>query len=163
MKTISKYGIILAIICTLTMLVGCGGSSSNIVDGKLVPKTDGYIHLTAFEFWEFMNADIFSQNKLELSNREFGEEYNGKRFVISGTLKSSPAFHDLSLNNGNNDIRGGSQFDYSSTLKELGIREDMEYDGKDILIMFTLNEGDMVTDTLRANPYLSDLSFEVKG
>ena len=163
MKTISKYGIILAIICTLTMLAGCGGSSSNIVDGKLVAKADGYIHLTASEFWEYMNADIFAQNKLKLSNREFGEEYNGKRFVISGTLKSSPGFHGLTLYNGNNSIEGGSQFDYRSTLKELGIGEDMDYDGKDVIIMFTLNEGEMVSDTLRANPYLSDLSFEVKG
>jgi len=84
-------------------------------------------------------------------------------FVISGTLKSSPAFHDLTLYNGDNSIRGGSQFDFSSILKELGIQEDMEYDGKDILIKFTLNEGDMVSDTMRTNPYLSDLSFEVKG
>jgi len=157
-----KKVLLMALGVLLLVSFGCGtkNNGARVVDGKLVAEEDGYIRLTCYEFWELMNGDIFRQNFLEMSNYEFGREYNGKMFAISGTLKHNIAFDTMQLYDGDKGVIGGSAFDYDNVLKNLGVSRDKDYDGKNVVIRLTLREGDFVTDTLRAYPSVVDYSIE---
>jgi len=136
MKT--AYKIFIKSICLIAVSVlllisfGCGASKNGatVIDGKLVANKDGYIYLTCYEFWELMNGDIFRQNFLKMSSLEFGSEYDGKMFAITGTLKYSSAFSEMKLYDGNIGVIGGGQFDYNPVLKSLNVSKDRDYDGK---------------------------------
>ena len=157
------YLIMLSVLLVISF--GCGVKNTNrgasLSDGKLVADKDGYIYLTCDEFWQLMNGDIFKQNFLKMSNYEFGSEYDGSLFAITGTLKYSNAFNSLHLYNGDRGVVGGSQFDYSSVLDKLGVSKDRDYDGKNVVIKLTLKEGDIVKDDLRAYPSVTEYSIEV--
>ena len=154
----------MALSVLLLVSFGCGAKNNGakVVDGRLVADEDGYIHMTCYEFWELMNGDIFRQNFLKMSNYEFGSEYNGRMFAISGTLKHNIAFDTMQLYDGDKGAIGGSSFDYDPVLKKLGVSRDMDYNGKNVVIRLTLKEGDMVTETLRAYPSAVDYSIETK-
>ena len=154
----------IALSALLIISFGCGASKNGatVVDGKLVANKDGYIYLTCDEFWQLMNGDLFKQNFMKMSNYEFGSEYNGKTFAITGTLKYSIAFDEMILYDGDNSVEGGSQFDYYHVLKSLGVNDDKDYDGKKVIIRLTLNEGDIVKDDIRAYPNVTDCTIELE-
>ena len=96
-----------------------------------------------------MNTVLRSDNFLNISRNDFIEEYTGKQFVISGTLKHNIATNILDLTVDDITIMGGSIFDYRTYTGKLGISDNRDYDGKDIVIRGTLTKfdrGDGLTD-----------------
>ena len=167
MKTSRKFFIksicLIALSVLLVTSFGCvaNKTGATVTDGKLVADKDGYIYLTCYEFWKLMNGTISRQNILEMSNYEFGSEYDGKLFAITGTLKYDSAFDKMQLYDGDRSVTGGSQFDYNPVLKILDVSNDKDYDGKKVIIRLTLNEGEIVINDRRAYPSVTVDTIEI--
>ena len=50
---------------------------------------------------------------------------------------------------------------FQVVLRSISVYRDMEYDGKNAIIKFTLKEGDFVFKNKRALPYITDYTIEV--
>ena len=123
-----------------------------VVDTKiktLTPESDGYIHINAYDFHKLMNTVLRSDNYLNITRNDFIDEYAGKKFAISGTLKHNIATNILDLTVNDITIMGGAIFDYRTYTGKLGISDNRDYDNKDIIIRGTLTKfdrGDGLTD-----------------
>ena len=96
-----------------------------------------------------MNTVLRSDNFLNITRNDFIDEYTGKKFAISGTLKHNIATNILDLTVDDITIMGGSIFDYRTYTGKLGISDNRDYDGKDIIIRGKLTKfdrGDGLTD-----------------
>ena len=130
--------------------------TERIDTSDLIESNDGYIHLSAAHYHALRNQTLDS------FVAEVDEKFDGKKFAIHGTLRY--AFSSLDLyDDDDRAIKGGANFDYSSLLRELGIRQNnSEYDGKDIIIRGTFVQGDMIPGfNFRYAATLIDLSYEL--
>ena len=107
---------------------------------SLTPEADGYIHINAYDFHRLMNTTLSSDNFLNISRKDFINEYEGKRFAISATLEYCYATSILDMTVNDISVHGGEYFDYRSYLHKLGVNSNMDYDGKDIILYGTLKD-----------------------